>query len=302
MFVLTQNVICIELQEPIQNLTAASSSYIDSNYVGSIFENLHFASKIENGEILKEECVDLDLKAQLEELARVNNMGNTTSTSSSSIRFTVNTANLSPFVHADPSLFTRILQPLLNYAARNAPPGSTAEMCVFSLGPKFTFKVSFSTLKEIDADAVFRSFHLYYANNSEMKGYAGTGLSLFVASHFIQAMGGSLEFYSSPEEAIFQFDIPLKQISEASIAPINRIVQLTPRGTVRWTDQTGSSAASAHLRQSIPSPSSDQIEKKPEASLAEVVSAAPLSSCSNESDVRSTLLYFPCNHNVMISC
>ena len=197
-------------------------------------EYMQHATHIEEGQVLQLDLADVDLLGNLNELIRSNR------DRSRGLEFQVRTHNIPKYVSVDPCIFKHVLQPLLNFVAAYAPEGSKVDVCVFQAVNYFTFKLEFSTKNEISSDVIFKNFNQYYANNSEIKGFASIGLGLYIASNLIQAMGGSLEYYSEMIDAVFQFNIPLKAVPTAPAA-------ITPRGEMRWSSIAESAVAAVHI-------------------------------------------------------
>ena len=184
-------------------------------------EYMQHATHIEEGQVLQLDLADVDLLGNLNELIRSNR------DRSRGLEFQLRNHNIPKYVSVDPCIFKHVLQPLLNFVAAYAPEGSKVDVCVFQAVNYFTFKIDFITYVDLDAEVVMRRFHNYYVTDGDIRGFAAIGLGLFVASNLIQSMGGSLEYYSESNEALFQFNLSLKA---AHIAPT-----FTPRAAMKWS-------------------------------------------------------------------
>ena len=228
---------CLELQAPLKGGKAGEPS-IDVGFVQSVMEYMQYATHIEGGQVLQLDLVDVDLMASLNDLIRMNK------SRGKDLQFQVRSHSIPKYVSADPCIFKHVLQPLLNFVIAYAPESSKVDVCVFQAVNYFTFKLEFSIKADMSSDAVFKNFNQYYANSSELEGFASIGLGLYIASNLIQAMGGSLEYYSEAGDAVFQFNVPLKAVPSAPN-------EITPRGEMRWSSIAESAVAAVHIVEDV---------------------------------------------------
>jgi two-component system sensor histidine kinase KdpD len=109
----------------------------------------------------------------------------------------------------DPQLLGRVLQHLLENAARYCPPGSRIALRSRRLSGRLEFSVEDNGpgIDPVDLPLIFEKF--YRGKKSAGKG-KGTGMGLSIARAILNVHGGSIEATSSPAEGtVFRFWVPL---------------------------------------------------------------------------------------------
>ncbi len=115
-------------------------------------------------------------------------------------------------LEADPALFRRVLDNLLDNAARYAPAGSTVRLAARQDGTDWVFSVS-DQGPGVPADQRQRIFERFgRADSARTRGQGGAGLGLALGSVIAAAHGGSLEHVDGPGPgATFRLRLPAVQ-------------------------------------------------------------------------------------------
>ncbi|WP_298626203.1 MHYT domain-containing protein [uncultured Legionella sp.] len=113
-------------------------------------------------------------------------------------------------VHVDSSRLMQVLANLISNACKFSPKG--AHITVAMRRMNSTVRVSVSDkgpgISEEFQSRIFQKFS--QADSSDTRGKGGTGLGLNISKTIIEQLGGTLNFFSKPEEgSTFYFDLPV---------------------------------------------------------------------------------------------
>ena len=113
-----------------------------------------------------------------------------------------------PFVQADKSGLTAIVQNLLENAVKYSPEGAPVEVSAEKQNGKLQFRVADQGrgIPDHEKQAVFEKF--YRLGNEETREATGTGLGLYIVNQVVKAHGGSIRVLDNqPRGTVFLLEI-----------------------------------------------------------------------------------------------
>jgi PAS domain S-box-containing protein len=125
------------------------------------------------------------------------------------VRFLLEAPSVADMVMADPDRLTQVVANLLSNAAKFSPPGGDVVIRVRRGTTTLRIEVedSGAGIPEAFKARVFEKFA--QADASAARRFEGTGLGLNIARKLVEAMGGSIGFYSAPDHgSIFYVELP----------------------------------------------------------------------------------------------